>query len=55
MFLTYTMNILAFNKDLTYPRKCAFKTMNIQLWLLSINISIDRKKVLEYRISELIT
>lgn len=28
--------------------------MNIQLWFLSINISIDRKKVLENRISELI-
>lgn len=42
-------------KDLTYPGKCAFKTMNIQLWLLSINISTDRKKVLECRISELIT
>lgn len=55
MFLTYTTNILASNKRFNLPRKCAFKAMNIQLWLLSMFMSVDRKKVLEYRISELIT
>lgn len=50
------MTTFVFNKrlDLTYPGKCAFKTVDVQLWLLRVNVSTDRKKILEYRISKLL-
>lgn len=49
------MSVFDLTKDLTYPGKCAFKAVNIQLWLLSMDISTDGKQVLEYRVSKLVT
>lgn len=47
------MSIFDLTENLTHPGKCAFKTMNIELWLLSMDISTDGKQVLEYRASKL--
>lgn len=46
---------LYLTEDITHPGKRALKTMDIHQRLLSVNISVDRKEVLEYTVSTLIT